>query len=59
MVRENAVRSKRAPKAELIAGFYCLTSSTRRLRARPSGVSFDSFGRVAPKPAVVSFAGLT
>src|SRR5215472_14931838 len=33
---------------------YSLTSSTRRFRARPSNVSFDSFGRVEPYPTVVS-----
>ena len=30
---------------------YWRTSSTRRLRARPSMVLFDSTGRAAPKPA--------
>lgn len=31
----------------------CFTSSTRRLRARPSRVSLVSFGREAPNPAGV------
>jgi hypothetical protein len=33
---------------------HCRTISTRRLRARPSSVSFVSTGRDAPKPAVVN-----